>query len=655
MFWQPLFRPPSSLIRLARLSSLLYLISLPNLLWAQSAPNTAETDSILQIIAKTSDPIEKAELYEKLASNLFYNDVEKSMHFVKKGLDCLDQEPRLIRADLYNLMGLLYSAHETDSTIRLGISYMDAAEKIYLEKNNLDGVAKIANNRGGMYRQIFNFDQAIHNFQQNLELSSNTQDTQGIAQAFSSIAGIFLAQKNTDKALEYIKKAYYVTLPRGLKDDLAVYCSNIGRIYSILEMRDSALAYTNLAHAYFEATDNITGQALALEQISNIYRKADELDSAIYYINEALTLAPKIFSPARQLQIRSTLANIYLDQKQYDKSLAQQLKILEDTREIGQKGQELGTLQSLEAIYLALGEHEKAYDYLKKANELETFLLSEEQKERLEDLVVQYETKEKEQKNILLTKERDWERVKANRNKQAMYVIIVVCCLLLISVYFFYQQRQAKAKEQTLQLRHRLLRNQMSPHFIFNALTAIQSFVYKNDARATDKYLSAFSKLMRGILENSRTEYISLEKELQWLENYLKLQSLRFDQQFEYQIVVDPDLDWIETQIPPMLTQPFIENALEHGLKNVDYKGILNIQFKLDHKQLWVIVEDNGIGIDAAAANSSSEHQSLATKITSERLAVLNKYQQEKLYFEISSLEPSGTSVSFKIPLQYEF
>src|SRR5690606_7593453 len=126
------------------------------------------------------------------------------------------------------------------------------------------------------------------------------------------------------------------------------------------------------------------------------------------------------------------------------------------------------------------------------------------------------------------------------------------------------------------------------------------------------------------ILENSMQGYITLEKELQWLENYIALQALRFNEKFDYEITVDENLVLDNILIPPMLTQPFIENALEHGLKSIDYKGFINIRYTLKSDDLlWVEIEDNGVGLKKEL-NPEKEHISLATKITKERLLILN-------------------------------
>jgi len=208
-----------------------------------------------------------------------------------------------------------------------------------------------------------------------------------------------------------------------------------------------------------------------------------------------------------------------------------------------------------------------------------------------------------------------------------------------------------REQNRFLVLEQKLLRSQMNPHFIFNSLSSIQSFIFENNPVEAGSYLSRFAELIRSILYNSREEYITLEKEIQTLINYLDLQKLRYDNKFDYEIDLDPMLDKETISIPPMLAQPFIENAIEHGIKHLNNPGIINISFTKLEETILLIVEDNGIGIRAAKKINNAkakEHQSLATIITRERIEILNKGQKKKLYYMdiIESTDPDGNEGS---------
>ncbi len=233
--------------------------------------------------------------------------------------------------------------------------------------------------------------------------------------------------------------------------------------------------------------------------------------------------------------------------------------------------------------------------------------------------------------------------------------------LVISSVIFIIKFREKKIKEQNrfLILEQKLLRSQMNPHFIFNSLSSIQSFIFENNPVEAGSYLSRFAELIRSILYNSREEFITLEKEVQTLTNYLDLQKLRYDNKFDYEIDIDPLLDIDTVSIPPMMAQPFIENAIEHGIKHLDHPGLINISFMLLDETILFIVEDNGIGIHAAKKLNNikaKEHQSLATIITRERIEILNKGQKNKKYYmEIKDSidlggNVKGTRIKFIIP-----
>ncbi len=203
-----------------------------------------------------------------------------------------------------------------------------------------------------------------------------------------------------------------------------------------------------------------------------------------------------------------------------------------------------------------------------------------------------------------------------------------------------------------------LLRSQMNPHFIFNAMSVIQSYIYDNDPSKSSKFLVNFSRLMRLILENSSKEFITLETEIEILQKYLTTQKLRFEDRFAFEIVVDPLLSEIETLIPPMITQPFIENSIEHGQLHTVDNGFIEVTFTRDEEMLHITIIDNGIGRKIAGTNKKSkEHHSMAMKITEERISIINKKYTSSGFIHITDFnkeKETGTVVDIKIPLKFK-
>jgi hypothetical protein len=214
-------------------------------------------------------------------------------------------------------------------------------------------------------------------------------------------------------------------------------------------------------------------------------------------------------------------------------------------------------------------------------------------------------------------------------------------------------------KTHLVQVEQQALLAQMNPHFIFNSLNSVQRYIMANDKDSAHTYLQKFASLMRKVLENSSQPTITLSEEIAMLELYLQLESLRFDNGFDFEINVQDDDIW-QYEIPTMLLQTFVENAVWHGLMNKESKGKINLRFSKMGKQLILCeIEDNGIGRKKAAAYKSKEqikHKSKGTMIIKKRIELLNLKAQQKIKCETIDLEENnsglnGTLVRLEIPV----
>lgn len=237
--------------------------------------------------------------------------------------------------------------------------------------------------------------------------------------------------------------------------------------------------------------------------------------------------------------------------------------------------------------------------------------------------------------------------------------VIITFLLLTITFTFLLVRLRKKDKREIIDLKQKFLTSQLNPHFIFNSLTAIQSYIFRNEPYYAGKYLANFSKLIRLVLENSRQKLVSIGKEKEILNHYLDLQAFRFDGKFEYSISVNSNIDEEHVLIPPMLAQPFIENSIEHGIIHLGHKGKIDIRYMLKNDNLIIEIEDNGIGIinaQGAKNINSQKHKSLATVITQERLNNLKKIYGKTVKMEIADLssqknsQKQGTLIRFTIP-----
>lgn len=207
-------------------------------------------------------------------------------------------------------------------------------------------------------------------------------------------------------------------------------------------------------------------------------------------------------------------------------------------------------------------------------------------------------------------------------------ISLLFAVIFLINRYLW----QRKEKEQRYLRRIKeaemqTLRSQMNPHFLFNTLNSINSFIIQNKSEDASAYLTTFSKLMRNILDNSKHEMISIKKEMQTLKLYLELESARLEHSFDYKFEIDPDIDTEYVQIPPLIIQPFTENAIWHGLRNKKEKGLLEVTIKEGSDEtLQIIVQDNGIGREESRKlkKEQTQHKSYGIEITTERLKTLD-------------------------------
>lgn len=243
---------------------------------------------------------------------------------------------------------------------------------------------------------------------------------------------------------------------------------------------------------------------------------------------------------------------------------------------------------------------------------------------------------------------------------QIQNVIIGLLTLLLMAlvVFFYFLYRNVKAKRRANQmLLLKSLRTQMNPHFIFNALNSVNNFIAKNDEKAANKFLSNFSRLMRKVLDYSKKDFIAFEEEIELNELYLKLEHFRFRDKFDYTFEKQDGLNIYDLEVPPMLIQPFIENAVWHGLRYKEGRGTLQVQLKEVDNHLLISIKDDGIGrVKSKALKTTNQRKYKSTGLdnVSQRIALINEIYQKNYQIEVvdayPDLEETGTLVNIRIP-----
>jgi hypothetical protein len=392
----------------------------------------------------------------------------------------------------------------------------------------------------------------------------------------------------------------------------------IGWFYYVKHVPDSSLRYYLLSVRYCPPS-NIGGFAKPYENLGNIYRDKRDYDSASYYYN----LCEQYCLKTRDYYV---FAGLYKD---------------------------------MSDMYITRQDYKKAYEYYVAFKNFNDSLNANRYLEGLAYARAKFDTEDKEKELQLLN-------LKLAQQRYFTFGFSgFILLLLVIGILLFYQAR-ARAKRKISEMNNRLseithanLRQQMNPHFIFNTLNSIQYYMYQHDKIATNNYLTKFSRLIRKILENSQHSLVAVKDELDVIQLYLELETLRFKEKFTFEIIVDEEIDTLTYKIPTMLIQPYVENAVCHGLINKPDQGLLTITMQLCDRHICCTISDNGIGREAAMKlkmQKDTPHHSLGTKITESRISITNALYGTDLkviYTDLKDQEnnPAGTRVELQLPL----
>lgn len=470
--------------------------------------------------------------------------------------------------------------------------------------------------------------------------------------AMNSIGNLNLTLQQPIQALLAFQDALELETKRGNKLGMAINYNNIGYAYELLNKDDDALVYYRRSLITNSEINSNLGRCISYNSIGSIYLKKEMLEEAKLIIDSAYYFSSLLNDAYHASQIHGNLARVFMKLKQYpdahrhlDTLRTQALSI-----ESGSLNYEADLLFS--EYFEVLGQADSALFYYKSAIAFNDSIINEKNARYLNEIQTVYDTEKKAQAIELLTTENE---IKYQRS--ILYLIAIVALIFAIVMGFMDLLRRKKRNVQEQEsLKQQLLRMQMNPHFLFNALGSIQNYMYKNETKKAAAYLSNFAKLTRAILEHTTQEFIPLVQEIETLKHYLALEQLRSNNSFEFNINFDPDLDIDFIEIPPMLIQPFAENAVKHGLKNLDYPGHLEINFEETDQKLDIKIFDNGHGIRKEKTSEKSEHRSMSMEIFEKRKKALAKKLKKSINYSVHNMEdvdPSktGTLVEIQIPV----
>lgn len=560
---------------------------------------------------------------------------------------------------LYLLQSLAYNyqaLNEKDSLI-FYIHALEKAIKPLPDKNarKITATTTIASS----YAVINEYDNAIKNYRLAVKQSMLTKDSSNIVAALVNIGLTYnqlddnrLAAYYTRQALPYLGKEDY---PR-----LITYF-NLTDYYLNMEMQDSVRYFLTKANAI----------AVKLNDEAAIH--SIEIKQAL------LMIAEKKYGPAKialQKSLDYLLKNepstntvncllVYasLDTAQNNYSDADKhLNLLRNVaRKIDMKVYQLEALKLHIVVKQRLGQYKQAFELQKDFIAINDSVKTKNAQTELAQLQAEFQTSQKEEKIRLLQSEnqiKDLEIEASFRNK-TLLILMLLGLVFVFGVVYYIRQLRSKTELQNLRstLEIKALRSQMNPHFIFNSLNSIQKYIWENRQEDASEYLTKFARLIRLVLENSLYESVKLTDELASLRLYVEMEQRRNNQKFDYTIALAENIDPESTLIPPLLLQPYIENAIWHGLSQKDGHGQLDIVIEKTAENLICRIEDDGIGrARSAEIRVEGIHKkSLAMNISSQRIEWLKKESKVKSSVEIidkfDGNEATGTTVLLTLPL----
>ncbi len=509
------------------------------------------------------------------------------------------------------------------------IKQYNEALNTFVNSNEELMIAKTLINLGISYAFLNKKSTATDYVIKGLNIAVDLEHQETISRAYSELAHIYYLYGDKKTAIEYLEKTGKIQ--KSLQDSLGMSATynNISILYKEMDKVPESYEYA------FKSLqlDEILGNDFALINSYNnlgaltyLYKK--DKKETLYYYNKALSLLKK--HQLNDPSVFENLGDLYKDINRPDSALYYYQKALLPPNQNYENKVRLYD----KILYLTLDSNGNmdAINILKKRDSvaaLQRKLQKEENKNNIKSNM------------ILLANQQQLEQAK-QLNKKNRIIFIFILVIFILGILISYQLNRfdkLRYKQEKFILEQKVLRSQMSPHFIFNVLSSIQNSLIENNPIKSATYLSKFAHLIRQNFDYVQRRYISLKEELDILKNYLDTQKFRYKDKFDYSIEVADEIEQASIQIPPMILQPFVENAIEHGFKNIDYKGQLTIKVYPKNNKICFTIIDNGVGFKPK--DDGKEH---ALDIFKRRLEIMGKEELDS--FKIENLA-KGTRVAF--------
>jgi len=497
------------------------------------------------------------------------------------------------------------------------------------------GLSISYNNIGENYFRLKEYDKAIEYTEKAYWLNDSIKELRGQAINLEMIGSIHFAKKEFTQALSYWTKGFELAKQSTDPNVLSQLYVDLGKYYIQTNRLGTAFANLKIADSIATMHNETLYQTLTYKAYAAAYDKIHKKDSSLFYLHKALKASSMLGNKNEECDIYNLLAGHFEDQQKYDSGMY----------------------------------------YLRKHKALSDTVLSDKNFAHLTFIQTQYETELKDQENQRLKHVEKSQKKEILEKNWLLIASAIALLLAFLSIFLLFMsfrnkkhtlelhelKKASEYKQQVAELEVKSLRSQMNPHFIFNSLNSIRNYIIKNEPHIASNYLAQFATLMRKILDASQQSFIYIDEELDMLKLYLELELMRFSQRFRYKIELDNDIDNANYKIPSMVLQPFIENAIWHGLLNKEEGvGMLTIKFteyEYDSSQIVCEITDNGIGRAKSAEykNSLKQHKSKGLEITRERLIRLSNGEiKEPIEFvDLYDQEgnATGTRVFIHLPI----
>ena len=581
----------------------------------------------IKLGVKTRAFKEISESFAQLGLNFMYqNQKDSAQYYVNKSIDAARKaKDKIILSKAFNTQAQIYDFFgQVELSVAKNMICLQMAE----ESRNLWLLSKYTRELGQDQQLILNLKDAEEYYRRSLSYAEQIHDERQMGLALTNLASLQLERKNYKGAIENANRSIRLLTKLHDYNGLGETHNILGLVYKA--QGNYALASNNLNQAlvYYESTSNKEKIAGVYHNVGTVFKEQGKYTNALNYLNRSIEIREQYGAQNQIFHTYRTIADIYKDRN----DIHQALHYME-----------------LYVNYLDSNATLQAATKIAEMNEQ----YRSEQRERLINSQADSIQRQRRERDLADTKLENSQL----RNNFQMYIIVALLIIAILAgviIFFRWNQTQIKQRQREAEMSQILLRTQMNPHFVFNAMSVIQSYIYENDTVNSSRFLVNFSRLMRLILENSPKEYIPIHVEIDILEKYLEMQKLRFQDRFEYEVHADEQLLDEGALIPPMITQPFIENAIEHGQLHTIEGGFIHVHFQRDGEMLQIMIEDNGIGRKhSKERKKSSAHKSMAMDITRERIDNLNKkYRTEgsMLIEDYNKELETGTKVLISLP-----